>query len=160
MKKLLLTALATAALSVTAVGTFAQDETPFANQINARQSFMQVYRFNLMMLGAMARGDMEYDAEQASAAADNLLAASKMRNGAMWPAGSDSSAPGLAGVTAAKADLWASDSMAGEKHQALTAALEAMAAAAGDGLGAVRANMGAVGDGCSGCHDNYRESDD
>jgi len=160
MKKTLLVALATTVLGVTAAGTFAQDETPFANQIKARQSFMQVYRFNLMMLGAMARGDMEYDAELASNSANNLLAASKMSNGPMWPAGSDSSAPGLAGVTAAKADIWAENSMVGEKHQALTAALEAMAAAAGDGLGAVRANMGAVGDGCSGCHDNYRESDD
>ena len=160
MKKTLLAAIATVALGATTFVTFAQDDVPFANQINARQSFMQVYRFNLMMLGAMARGDMEYDAEQASAAANNLLAASKMSNGAMWPAGSDSSAPGLADVTAAKADIWASGSMVGEKHQALTAALEAMAGVAGDGLGAVRANMGAVGDGCSGCHDNYRESDD
>ncbi len=160
MKKLLLTVLATAALSVTAVGTFAQDETPFANQIKARQSFMQLYRFNLMTLGAMARGDMEYDAERASGAANNLLAAAKMSNGPMWPAGSDSSAAGLAGVTAAKADMWASMSTVGEKNQALRAALEAMAATAGDGLGAVRANMGAVGDGCSGCHDNFRESDD
>jgi cytochrome c556 len=160
MKKLLLATLATAALSITAVATFAQDDTPFANQIKARQSFMQLYRFNLMTLGAMARGDMEYDAELASGAANNMLAASKMSNGPMWPAGSDSSAPGLAGVTAAKADIWANMSMVGEKSQALSAALEAMAAAAGDGLGAVRANMGAVGDGCSGCHDNYRESDD
>lgn len=160
MKKTLLVALATTVLGMTAAGTFAQDETPFANQINARQSFMQVYRFNLMMLGAMARGDMEYDADQASAAANNLLAASKMSNGAMWPAGSDSSAPGLAGVTAAKAEMWANMSMVGEKGQALRAALEAMAASAGDGLGAVRANMGAVGDGCSGCHDSFRESDD
>ncbi len=160
MKKTLLIALATTVLGVTAAGTFAQDETPFANQIKARQSFMQLYRFNLMTLGAMARGDMEYDAEQASAAASNLLAASKMSNGAMWPAGSDSSAPGLAGVTAAKAEIWADMSSVGEKRQALGAALEAMAAVAGDGLGPVRANMGAVGDGCSGCHDDYRESDD
>lgn len=160
MKKTLLVALASVALGVTAAGSFAQEETPFANQIKARQSFMQLYRFNIMTLGGMARGDIEYDADLASGAAGNMLAASKMSNGPMWPAGSDSSAPGLAGVTAAKADIWANMSMVGEKSQALSAALEAMAAVAGDGLGAVRANMGAVGDGCSGCHDNYRESDD
>lgn len=160
MKKTLLAAIATVALGATTFVTFAQDEVPFANQIEARQSFMHIYRFNLMILGAMARGDVEYDAAQASAAANNLLAASKMSNGAMWPAGSDSNAPGLAGVTAAKPELWANMSMVGEKGQALRAALEAMAAVAGDGLGAVRANMGAVGDGCSGCHDNFRESDD
>jgi cytochrome c556 len=160
MKKTLLAALATVALGATTFATYAQDEGPFANQIKARQSFMQLYRFNISILGGMARGDMEYDAELASGAAGNMLAASKMSNGPMWPAGSDLSAAGLAGVTAAKPDLWANMSMVGEKSQALSAALEAMAAAAGDGLGAVRSNIGAVGDGCSGCHDNFRQSDD
>lgn len=160
MKKTFLAALVTVALGATTFVTFAQDEAPFQNQITARQSFMQLYRFNISILGGMARGDMEYDAELAAGAAGNMLAASKMNNGPMWPAGSDLSAPGLAGVTAAKPDLWANMSMVGEKSQALSAALEAMAAAAGDGLGAVRSNIGAVGDGCSGCHDNFRESDD
>ena len=160
MKKTFLVALATVALGATTFVAFAQDDVPFADQIKARQSFMQVYRFNISILGAMARGNMEYDAALASASANNLLAASKMSNGAMWPAGSDMSAPGLADVTAAKPDLWANMSMVGEKSRALTAALETMAGVAGDGLDAVRGNMGAVGDGCSGCHDNFRQSDD
>ena len=121
---------------------------------------MHVYRFNLGMLGAMARGDAPYDAELASAAANNLLAASKMNNRAMWPAGSDMSAAGYEGISFAKAGIWAADSEVGAKSQALTEALEAMAAVAGNGLDAVRGNMGAVGDGCKGCHELYRADRD
>jgi cytochrome c556 len=160
MKKFLLITLATVALGATTFVTFAQDEVPFQNQIEARQSFMQIYRFNLGMLGAMAKGEIPYDAAQASAAANNLLAASKMSNGAMWPAGSDMGAEGLEGVTWAKPDIWTITPEVGEKHRALTEALEAMAAVAGDGLGALRSNMGAVGDGCKGCHEPFRASKD
>jgi len=156
MKKALLVTLATVTLGATTIATFAQDELAFANQVDARQSFMHVYRFNLGMLGAMARGDAPYDAELASAAANNLLAASKMNNRAMWPAGSDMNAAGYEGVSFAKAEIWSADSEVGAKSQALTEALEAMAAVAGDGLDAVRANMGAVGNGCKGCHELYR----
>ncbi|MGI9248180.1 MAG: cytochrome c, partial [Woeseiaceae bacterium] len=84
MKKLLFITMATVVLGATTSVTFAQDEAPFQNQIEARQAFMTVYRFNLGILGAMAKGEMEYDAAQASAAANNLLAAANMSNGAMW----------------------------------------------------------------------------
>ncbi len=160
MKTFLLVIFATAALSATTPVTFAQDEVPFQNQIEARQSFMKIYRFNIGMLGAMAKGELPYDAEQASAAANNLLAASKMSNGAMWPAGSDMNSEGLEGVTWAKPDIWTNFPEVGEKSRALTEALESMAAAAGDGLGALRSNMGAVGDGCKGCHEPFRASKD
>lgn len=160
MKKTFLVTLATVALGATTFVTFAQEEFPFQNQIEARQSLMNVYRFNLGMLGAMAKGEMPYDASMASDAANNLLAAASMRNGAMWPAGSDMSAPGLADMTAAKPDIWSNMSDVGEKSRALVAAAEAMSAAAGDGLDALRSNMGAVGDGCKGCHEPFRASND
>ncbi len=160
MKKLVILTLAGAALGATTLATFAQDEAPFQNQIEARQSFMHIYRFNLGQLGAMAKGEAPYDAAEASAAATNLLAASKMNNRAMWPAGSDMSADGLEGVTWAKPELWSNMSEVGEKSRELTAALVAMAAVAGDGLGAVQSNMGAVADGCKGCHEPFRASKD
>ncbi len=159
MKKTLLVTLATVALGTTTLVTFAQEEFPFQNQIEARQALMNVYRFNLGMLGAMAKGEMPYDASMASDAANNLFAAASMRNGAMWPAGSDMSAPGLANMTAAKPDIWGENSGVGEKSQAFRAAAEAMSATAGDGLDALRSNMGALGDGCKGCHEPFRASD-
>jgi cytochrome c556 len=160
MKKLLLLVLATITLCATTLVSLAEDEAPFQNEIEARHSFMHILRFNLGILGAMAKGEMPYDAAHASAAANNLLVASKMSNSAMWPAGSDMSAADLEGVTWAKPDIWASMPSFDEKGRALTDALEAMAAAAGDGLGALRSNMGAVGDGCKGCHESFRASQD
>lgn len=160
MKKAVLVTLATVALGATTFVTLAADELAYQDQIEARQSFMHVYRFNLGLLGAMAKGEAPYDAELASAAANNLLAASRMNNRAMWPAGSDMSAAGYEGVTWAKADIWSAGSEIGAKSKALSDALEAMAAVAGDGLAAVRSNMGAVGDGCKGCHEPYRASKD
>jgi len=79
-----------------------------------------------------------------------------MDNSAMWPEGSDAGAPGLDGKTRAKAEAWAAESDVGDKHQALAAALGTMAAEAGAGLDAVKANMGAVGKGCKGCHKSFR----
>jgi len=160
MQKFLLAILVTVVFGTTTLVTFAQDEVPFQNQIEARQAFMQVYRFNIGLLGAMAKGEMPYDAEQASAAANNLLAASRMSNGAMWPAGSDMGAEGLKGMTWAKPDIWTNMPKVGKKSRALTEALEAMTASAGNGLDALRSNMGAVGDGCKGCHDPFRASKD
>jgi len=144
------------ALCATSFITIAADDFPFKKQIQARQSFMKVYSFNLGLLGAMAKGEADYDAKLASAAANNLLAAAKMDNSAMWPAGSDADAEGLKDKTRAKPENWTTWPEASEKHQALTDALTAMAAEAGNGLEAVQVNMGAVGDGCKGCHESFR----
>lgn len=128
----------------------------FDSQIKARQAFMQLYAFNLGILGAMAKGEMEYSADLARASADNLLSAAKMSNGAMWPMGSDLDTAGNENLTRAKAVIWKSFPEVGEKHQALTDAATKMAAEAGNGIDAIRANIGAVGAGCSGCHDSFR----
>jgi cytochrome c556 len=160
MKKALLVTLATVALGATTFATLAADKLAFEKQIEARQSFMHVYSFNLGLLGAMAKGEAPYDADVAAAAANNLLAASKMNNRAMWPAGSDMSAAGYKDATAAKPEIWSANSEIGAKSKALTDALETMAAAAGTGLDAVRSNMGAVGNGCKGCHESYRAEED
>jgi len=37
----------------------------FDKQIKARQSVMQIYSFNLGQLGAMAKGEIKYDAKLA-----------------------------------------------------------------------------------------------
>lgn len=129
----------------------------FDKQIKARQAFMQVYAFNVGILGAMAKGEMDYDADLAKASAENLLSAAKMSNGAMWPKGSDIAAAGNENLTRAKAVIWESFPKVAEKHQALTDAATKMAAEAGNGIDAIRANMAAVGAGCKGCHDSFRE---
>ena len=156
MKRFLTTAAVTLALGTCSVAALAADEYPFKAEIKARQSFMQIYAFNLGLLGAMAKGEAEYNAELAAAAANNLLAAARMNNSAMWPAGSDSSVAELADKTRAKPENWTTWPKSSEKHQALTDALTEMAAQADSGLDAVKANIGAVGKGCKGCHEDFR----
>ena len=84
MRKALATAGIVLALGLAAQGGFAADE-PFAKEIKARKAVMQIQAFNLGILGAMAKGEMPYDAKLAQDAADNLNAAVNMKNGAMWP---------------------------------------------------------------------------
>ena len=124
MIKVLPAFLISLALGTAAITAIAQDELEFASQVEARQSLMKVYRFNLGILGGMARERTPYDAEAAQAAADNMLAIANMKNGAMWPAGSDISAEGYEGVSYAKAILWENYEQTSEKSQASKAALE------------------------------------
>jgi len=155
MKKLLGKSAIVLALCATSSLAVA-DDFPFKKQITARQAFMQVYAYNLGLLGAMAKGEADYDAKIAASAAANLLAAANMDNSTMWPEGSDADAPGLDGKTRSKPDIWSTYPKVTEKHQDLTDALTKMAAVAGNGLDAVKANMGDVGKGCKGCHKPFR----
>ena len=149
MKNALASAGMVLALGVAAQSGFAADE-PFAKEIKARKAVMQVYAFNLGTIGAMAKGKIPYDAKVAQNAADNLKAAVNMKNGAMWPKGSDVGALGKR--TRAKPEAWTKYPMVAEKSKALKEAAAKMAAAASNGLDAVKANMKAIGQSCGGCH--------
>lgn len=124
--------------------------------IKARQGLFQVYAFNLGQLGAMAKGEAEFNAEAAQNAADNLLAAATMKGGAMWPAGSHKAA--VPGKTRALEKAWTTWPAIGEKSEAMVTAATAMQANAGS-LDGIKANIGAVGAACKGCHDEYRAKD-
>lgn len=153
MKTALKLALCSACLIAGSMTSMADEAAEKA--MKARQSIMQLYSFNLGGLGAMVKGNVEYDAAAATAFANNLLAVVNLDQSAMWPAGSDSDA--YAGKTAALKVIWTTYPAVNEKHKALVAGAEKMAAAAGSGLDAVKANMGGVGGGCKGCHDTYRK---
>lgn len=126
----------------------------FDKQLKARQSLMQVYAFNIGILGAMAKGKMPYDADIAQAAASNLHAAVSMKNPTMWPKGSGNDA--LGDKTRAKPDIWSTYPKVAEKGKAMTEAAAKMASVAGNGLDAVQANMKSLGEGCKGCHKPFR----
>lgn len=121
--------------------------------IKARQGQMQLYSHYLGILGGMARGNADYDAEAAQAAADSLLAVATISGAAMWPQGSDmDSVDG----TRAKAAIWENFPDVGAKSMAMSDGAKAMAAAAGTDLDALRAAIGGVGGACSACHKAYR----
>ena len=106
-------------------------------------------------LFGMAKGKIEYDAEKASAAAAHLKMMVNADSSGMWPQGSDNTA--YEGKTRALPEGWTEyDPKLGE---AMVKAADAMADAAGNGLDALRANIEALGDACSGCHDANRAED-
>ena len=133
------------------------DDDPVLKAIKARQAGFQLYSFYAGHLFAMAKGEMEYDAELASTMAQNLNTVANLSNGAMWPQGSDNEA--YAGKTRALPEIWTTYPAIGEKSQALKDATAAMVEVAGNGLDALRSKIGAVGQSCKGCHDDFRAED-
>ncbi|RYH06734.1 cytochrome c [Tropicimonas sp. IMCC6043] len=131
--------------------TLAQDMPNPA--IKARQSVMALRGFELGILGAMAKGDVPYDAEVAAKAAGNLVLLSQLDLSAMWPEGTDNSA---ASGTRALPDIWSNfDDVAAKAGILNEAALE-LQAAAGTDLESMKAAMGNLGAACTACHKAYR----
>ncbi len=153
MKAGLITVISVALFATTP--SLAKDDGPHDKAIKARQALMQLYSFNLGILGAMAKGEADYDAEAASAAADNLLAAVSMNQSAMWPPGShNEDAANLENRSLPK--IWETYPEIAEKGKALGKAATDLQAVAGDGLDALKGGMGAAGKSCKGCHDDFR----
>lgn len=143
----------------TTLGTLTLLATPLAAQdaaVKARQGQMQLLAFNLGILGAMAKGNMEYDATAAGAAASNLQALSKLNSMALWPAGTDEMS---IENTRALPALWENGADVMAKLGDLQAAADGMATASGQGLEAVQAAMGDLGKACGSCHKAYRAPD-
>ncbi len=124
--------------------------------VKARKAHMQLYAHNLGILGGMAKGEADYDAGQAQAAADNLAMLATMKQMSYWPSGT--STDELGDETRALPAAWDpsnwDDLMA--KSAAMTDAAAAMQAAAGS-LEGVQASIGAVGGACGACHKVYRQ---
>ncbi len=130
----------------------AADENP---AIKARQSLMQLYAFNLGIVGAMAKGKVDYDAKAAEAAAENLAQLVRM-NGPMWPQGTSQSDEGLKKKTRALAEIWTTYPKVTENGKQMIAAADSLAAVAGKGLDSLRGGLKDVGDSCKACHKAFR----
>ena len=121
--------------------------------VDARQSQFTLYSFNLSVLGGMAQGQVDYDAEAAQTAADNLYHLTRHDQGRMWPEGTDTAS--IDG-TRALPDIWEDFDDFLAKFTDAQDAAEAMQAAAGDGLDALRPAVGQLAGACAACHDDYR----
>ena len=147
--KLLVTSLALA--SAIGMPSFAQDgENP---AVKARKALMQLYGYNISQLGAMAKGDVDYNADAALAAAGNLVTLSNINQSAMWPQGTDSENSASSRALPA---IWTNFPDVAAKGKAFADAALAMEAAAGTDLASLQSAMGALGASCSGCHKPYR----
>ncbi len=122
--------------------------------IDARQGYYQLVRHNAGVLFGMAKGDIDYDVDMATTHANNLLMLTRVDVGSLYPAGS--SKEEMPGKTRALKKIWDTYPAVVEKSKAWKDAVAAMAAVAGDGVDAIRATAGALGNGCKGCHDNFR----
>ena len=147
--------LVTAAFSTTAFSDGHSDNKAIEAAIKARQSQMRLYAFNIGLLGGMAKGEIDYDADAAQAAASNLAALAKLDQSRLWPKGSDSETLGK-DKPEALAAIWVPGSEVGAKAMAMTEAAVAMDAAAGGGLDSLRGAIGPLGKSCGGCHETFR----
>ncbi len=155
LAKRILTATGAVAVMGLALAAYAADSGPHDKAIKARQAMFQTYNFNLGILGAMAKGKMEYNADLAAESAANLNAAANFGQSAYWPVGSDSATLGKERTRALPA-LWENYADVGEKAKALTDATAILNVEAGKSLEALQGAMGAAGKSCKGCHDDYR----
>ncbi|WP_286237876.1 c-type cytochrome [Neptuniibacter halophilus] len=147
LTKAALCTLFTATIALPAVA-----ETPFEDQIEARQSYFQVLKHNMGLLGSMVKGKRDYDPAIADAAAKDIYLLSQLNNTLMWPAGSDLEQA----ETKAKPEIWQNGADVQEKFKALNTAAEQLAANAGQGADALKKSFGPVGKSCKSCHDDYR----
>ncbi len=138
--------------SVAAIGTAIAQESQNP-AVKARTSIMKLYAFNLETLGGMIKGEVEYDAEAATRAANNIVVLTQIDQSAMWPAGSDNASDP---ATRALPAIWENFPDVGAKGQAMAEAAVAMQAAAGQDVEAVKAAMGQLGGACTACHKAYR----
>ena len=144
------------ALAVFTGSGMASAQEDHSGAVKARQAYMQLNGFYMGQLAAVAKGQVPYDAAQATGIANSLLALASMDAGAMWPPGSGNDNPALAGKTRALPEIWTTFPAVVEKADALSKALEAMVVAAGTDLASLQGAFGAVGAGCGGCHRSFR----
>lgn len=120
----------------------------------ARQSHMQLYAHNMGVLGGMAQGKIDYDADAAQSAADNMVALIGMNQMSYWPAGTDNAS--IEGTKALPA-LWEDFDNVMVINANFSAAADTMADVAGTDLESLQGAMQALGGACSACHREYRQ---
>jgi len=133
---------------------FAEND-PLKNAIKARQGEMQLRAFNAGPLFAMSKGKIPYDAELATKLAGNLKLMLGLDNGRAWADGSDNEA--YPDDTAALPKIWTTYPEIADYGKKYAAAVNDLPAVAGNGLDALKSKLGALGDSCKGCHDDFRK---
>ncbi len=147
---LLATALALSAGLAVAQGA----PDPADSAVKARKAHMQLFAFNIGMLGGMAQDRIPYDAGMATAAAGNLVALASLDQGGYWLPGTDSDSREDSRALAA---LWENIPDVIAKGAALGEAAAAMQVAAAVDLASLKGAMGPLGGACGACHEAYRK---
>lgn len=122
-------------------------------KIKARQGQMWIIALNMGVLGGMAKGEIDYDADAAQRAADSLAALGQIDQTLLWAAGTD--ADSIEGTEALPA-IWSDGSKFMDIWGNFTAAANEMQAVAGTGQDALGPMLGKLGATCKACHSDYR----
>lgn len=134
-----------------ATASIAQDG-PTREQ-KARQGLMGVLGMNLGVLGAMAKGEMPYDAAKAEAAAASIVGVAMVDQSMLWPEGSDNAS---SMTTRALPAIWEKPDEFSKDWTDLGVAADNMQIAASESAQAIGAAMGEMGGACSACHKAFR----
>lgn len=142
-----------AALSLTPMITFAQDETPEEKALEARHGYMLMLSANMGPLAGMAKGEMPYDEAVATFHANNLAALGNYEVEMHFLPGT---AQGEMEDSAALPAIWTNLDDVRTKHEALKTAAQAAPAGVAGGAENVAKVVQNLGGACKACHDNYR----
>lgn len=142
---------ATATAIIGAGAAVAQDNFRFP--LKARQGQMATLAVNLGILGGMAKGEMDYNAELAQTAADNIVAISSLNLMPLLPQGSDSDS--IEG-TRAKPSVWTDNADFLSEWENLGKQAIAMQEVASNGADAIGPAMGGLGKACQTCHESHQ----
>ena len=127
---------------------------PIEDAIAARQGYYNILNTSLLSLGAMAKGDVDYDAEAAKVHSGNMVTATTLDLRFMFPPGSSNA--DKPGMTRALPGIWENFPDVGAKGAAFVEAVQKLDAVAGDGLASLGPAIAEVGATCTACHREYR----
>ncbi|WP_075220853.1 c-type cytochrome [Acuticoccus yangtzensis] len=127
------------------LGALAQDSPQ-----EQRHAIMEDVGDAMGVLGGMAKGETAYDADAAIAALDTMITEAPVFL-TLFPEGSETGHD-----TRAKPEIWSDRAGFEEKGEAMITAASNAKETAGNGLDALRAAMGPLGQSCRGCHETYR----
>lgn len=159
MIRLVKPAVLATALALPAGLVLAQEEgeSPESIALEIRHGHMLNMAHNLMTLGGMAKGDVEYDSATAQAAADNLNDLAQIHWDYYWPEGT---AQGQIEDSAALPAIWEKMDDFEAKRQGLQDAVAKLQSAAGTDLASLQGAMQGVGQACGACHELYRAKEE
>lgn len=150
--------LLAATIAFIASGALAQDaEDPFADTVEMRHGLMLQMATDLGKVGAMAKGEVAYDAATAGKAAANIAAVASVLSMDQFPAGSEYQA---AADSYALPAIWATQDDFLTRIADLNTAAAAFQIAAATDVDGLKAGMGALGGACSACHKAYRQPEE
>jgi cytochrome c556 len=121
--------------------------------IKYRQGIMQAQGWHMGILGGMAKGTRPYDKDVAARSAKYVSQLLEMPWEGFTP-GSETGAP-----TRAKPEIWKDKAKFDKYGQDAQAESVKFAAAAGNGLDALRTAIGPMGRACNNCHDDFQNKE-